>query len=390
MVNRKELIEKLDVIPTTRLQAAAFKATLRLHLWFTGRTHELMLDFTDRARGVILKAGGSDQILDAAKAYGAQSDLLRLWSDTWTQWQAEFQQARREAARIAFGVQAASHMRLVASEVEKLKVESYRSDPSTFNMQPVTESKVTDGVYDPQLRILLQVAEDYLYGDGLNLSGRIWQIDREAREQMNLILLNGIASQKSAWDIAQELEALLGAGKDCPRWTSTRLYDRTKTEIAAGDVTGLIRGEDCAGQGVSYNALRLARTEIQKMHALATDRLMAQQPWVEQEKVNLSAAHPETDICDDVVAGGEDGQGIYPKGEIELPLHPNCLCYKTAVLMDREQFVSQMRDWLNGGSWAEMDAYAEELGAPIDADLTPAMINIAVWLFSDELDDWMK
>lgn len=388
------MIERLDNIPTTRLQAAAFKAVLRLHLWFTGRTHELMLDFTDRARGVILKAGGRDQILDAAKAYGVQSELIRMWGDAWSEWQATFQQARREAGRIAFGVQAVSHGRLVASSVGQMVEEGIASRRSTplapYQGQAMTESRVTDGVYDPQLRILLEVAEQYIYGDGLTLDGRIWQIDREAREQMNLILLNGINSQKSAWDIAQELEMLLGAGQDCPRWTSTRLYDRTKKEIAAGDVTGLIRGEDCAGQGVSYNALRLARTEIQKMHALATDRMMAQQPWVEQEKINLSAAHPEADECDDVVAGGEDGKGIYPKGEIELPIHPNCLCYKTAVLMDRDQFVNQMRDWLNGGSWTEMDAYADQLGVPLDTDLTPAAIQLAVWLFSDELDDWMR
>lgn len=384
-MKRDELFALLDKVPTSRLQAGAWKATLRLHVWMTGRTHELMLDFGSRARALILKAGGGDGVIDTAGMYVLQTDLLRAWGDAWSQWQADFQTARSEAARIAFGVQAVGHMRLVAPLMQV-------QERVTSNQLPaISESKVTDGVYDPQLRILLSVAEQYIYGDGLTLDGRIWQIDRDSRDTMNQILMNGIVNQKSAWDLANELEQFLGAGQDCPRWTSTRLYGRTKSEIASGDATGLLRGDECDGRGVSYKALRLARTEIQKIHSLATDRMIAQQPWVEKEKINLSAAHPEPDECDDAAYGGEDGQGIYAKGEIELPFHPNCLCYKTAVLIDREQFVSQMRGWLDGSQpWSEMDNYANQLGVPLDSDLMPAALNLAVWMFSNELEDWMK
>ena len=378
-MNQADLLEMLDKVPTSRLQAGAWKATLRLHTWMTGRTHELMLDFGSRARALLLKAGGADGEINATVMYGVQTDLLQMWSDVWSQWQADFQMARRESAKIAFGVQAISHMRLIVPAV----IQERR------HATLMEESKITDGVYDPQLRILLTAAEQYIYGDGMTLDGRIWQIDRETRELMNQVLMNGIVNKKSAWNLAQDVEQFLGAGQNCPRWTSTRLYGRTKSEIASGDATGLLRGDECDGRGVSYKALRLARTEIQKIHSLATDRMMAQQPWVEQEKINLSAAHPTQDECDDAVNGGENGDGIYPKGTIELPFHPNCLCYKTAVLMDRQLFANKINSWLNGGDWAEMDTYAQNLGVPLDTDLSPAAINLAVWLFSNELDDWM-
>ena len=113
-MKREELFNLLDKVPTARLQAAAWKATLRLHVWMTGRTHELMLEFGTRARGLILKAGGADGVIDATGMYGVQSEMLRTWGDIWSQWQADFQQARREAAKIAFGVQAVGHARLVA------------------------------------------------------------------------------------------------------------------------------------------------------------------------------------------------------------------------------------------------------------------------------------
>lgn len=167
-------------------------------------------------------------------------------------------------------------------------------------------------------------------------------------------------------------------------------------------MTGLITGSNCDGQGVSYNALRLARTEIQKAHALATDRVMRNSPWVEKEKVNLSAQHPEADICDDVVSGGEEGEGIYEKGEIELPLHPNCLCYKTAVLMAEKDFTKQLSSWVKGGPstapggsaqdfGGAMDDYARFLGVEpdevIETNLSKdsSLVMLGVWLFGEAL-----
>jgi hypothetical protein len=382
---QEDLIGKLDAIPLGRIYQASFKALMRLQVYFTGRTHELMLEFRDKAQGAVLRKGGRDNVLDASSAFGVQSAWMQLWGDTWTNWSSEFQQIRRESARIAFGVQAVSHDRLVASQI----VTEGRSIAATLQ-----ESNVTDGVYDPQLRILIGVADEYLHGDSMNLSGRIWRIDREARDGINAVLLNGIQKGDSAWNIAKQLEEFLGAGNDCPRWTSTRLYGRTKKDIASGDTTGLLSGNACDGSGVSYNALRLARTEIQKIHGLATDRMMKQQPWVREEQIHLSAAHPETDICDKTIAEGRDEQGIYEVGEIILPLHPNCLCYKTAVLMPQDEFTSKMNDWLKGGQWREMDQYANELGIPPNefgtTDLMPAALNLAVWLFSDELQEFLK
>jgi len=155
---------------------------------------------------------------------------------------------------------------------------------------------------------------------------------------------------------------------------------------------GLLSGKSCDGSGVSYNALRLARTEIAKMHALATDKMMAAQPWVEKEQVHLSAAHPEHDECDDVVEGGENGEGIYPKGEIELPIHPNCFCYKTAVLMDQKEFTSRLRGWMRGETeWVGLDQYARELGIDtLDSSVSGGAAALAVWLLSNDLTEWLK
>ncbi len=375
-MNKQKMLDQLANIPVGRLQSASFKAVLRLHVYFTGLTHQAMLDFGARAQAILLMNANSDGTLATQAALQAQTQLLTAWSDAWAEWRGQLFKARSEAARIAFGVQAVSHDRVVRPVVIGNEV------TESLALQ---ESSIVDGVYDPQLRILLDAAENYLYGDGMTLSGRLWRIDRETRDGINAVLMSGITKGDSAWTIARNLEQYLGAGADCPRWTTTRLYGRTKSEIAAGDATGLLRGDACVGSGVSYNALRVARTEIQKIHSLATDRMMRQQPWIEKEKVNLSAAHPEHDICDETVEGGEDGEGIYPVGTINLPLHPNCLCYKTAVMMDRDQFTSQLKGWLNGGSFPEMDEYAQNLGVDLNTSLAPAAVNLAVWMFGEDL-----
>ncbi len=382
----EKLISQLDSIPLGRMYQASFKAVVRLHLYFTGRTHEMMLEFSEKAQRLIIKnavpMGGTgdkgqgigDRGLDGTSGYVVQTELLKLWGEAFKEWADELEKVRVEAASIPFGVMAVMHERMIVPIVEGQKSK--------------VEEAIEDGVFSPQLTILLNAAGEHLYGDSLNLSQRIWRIDREIRDGINSVLMNGISNSSSAWDIAQQLEQYVGANADCPRWTSTRLYSRTKKEIAAGDRGGLLSGTECDGRGVSYNALRLARTEIQKAHALATDRVLMSQPWVEQEQIHLSAAHPEKDICDEVVDGGEKGEGIYDVGEIELPLHPNCLCYKTAVLMAEKEFTSRLRGWMDGtGEWSEMDEYESAIGGQLSASILPNAINLAVWLFgnSDQL-----
>ncbi len=370
-----KLIARLDEVALGNLDKASFKALLRLQVYFTGRTHELMIQFGKRAQEILLKNGDADGLLDGARGFRAQTDLLKTWGDVFVQWSNEFMAARREAVSLPYGVLAVRHERLVRPVI---------SDQSS-----VISESIDDGVFKPQIDILLNAAAEHLYGDSLNLSARIWRVEGEGRDAINRVIMQGIADGDSAWNIAKKLEQFLGAGRDCPRWTSTRLYGRTAADKSAGDTTGLLSGNDCDGSGVSYNALRLARTEIQKAHALATDKAMAAQPWVTAQQFNLSRTHKETDECDDVAKGGEKKDGVYPVGTIEIPLHPNCFCFMTAALMDEKEFTSSLNGWLNGESWPEMDDYAEEIGWDGLGDPAPSLLasafSLAVWLFGEDL-----
>ena len=370
-MKNNELISRLDEVALGSLDKASFKASLRLQVFFTGRTHELMLQFGKDARAVLVDYGGADGILDGSSGFQAQTRLLKMWGDTFKTWLDEFLRARREAVSIPYGVLAVRHERLVRSVIS--------------DQLSVISEAIVDGVFKPQIEMLLTAAGEMYYGDSLNILARIWKIDGDGRDAINRVLMQGIADGDSAWNIAKKLEQFLGAGQDCPRWTSTRLYGRTASDKSAGDTTGLLSGNDCDGRGVSYNALRLARTEIQKAHALATDKLLAAQPWVEKEQCHLSASHPEADECDDVISNGENREGIYPVGTIAYPLHPHCFCYKTAMLMDEKAFTDKMNGWLNGESWSEMDGYKSMIGGDMNVSLMSNAWSLAVWLFGDDL-----
>src|SRR3972149_4619644 len=110
---QRDIIKKLDKIARGPMYQASYKAVIRLQLFFTGRTHELILEFGDKAQALILKRAGKDQVLDGMSGYIEQTEMLKMWGDVFSQWQEDLQAVRGEAASIPFGVLAVMHERLV-------------------------------------------------------------------------------------------------------------------------------------------------------------------------------------------------------------------------------------------------------------------------------------
>jgi len=370
------MAKKLSEIPTSKLQAAQIAALARIHLWVTGEIHLRINDFTRQARAILIKRADGDGVFDGASSYQAQIEILRAWGDVQSEILKLMQAGMRQAARLPFALLAEEHQRRFA-DLPKMVSEA--------------QGSAYAGWVEQQFRMLIDQANTRVL-NGLNLSGRVWRFDRETREDINTLIVQAITSKQDAWSLAKDLEKYLGSSQDCPRWTSSRLYGLTKSDIASGDLQGLVTGDACDGQGVAYKALRMARTEIQAIHADATTRQLAASPWVQKERIVLSTGHPEPDICDDVINEGDDGKGIYEVGSITLPLHPQCLCYKVAVSMSDDEFVANMRGWLdNSQAWPEMDAYSANVGGT-SANLAAenAALNTWLWGTEKELEKVMK
>lgn len=374
----------LNDIPLEQVHLAQQAALVRLQLFVVGEIHRLVLNVTDVAVEALRK-GSQTEPLSPVMVRQVRQNTLNAWAGFVEEYTRLMGAGMYIAAAFPFGSLATMHHHLVVPVVGEF-VES-RWPRAVGRWRSLTEKEVPrapDGVFRPQLEQVIQGVYKRVYDDGLNLSGRIWRMDAQTRKGIDQVIYTALAKGWSAWDTAEQLEKYLGAGRDCPRWTRDRLFSLEKKDIAGGDRTGLITGSECDGQGVAYNALRLARTEIQAAHHAANDLVFQKMPWVTEEQIALSPAHAEVDECDEVVEGGREGKGVYPKGEIKLPLHPHCMCYKLAVLMDNDEFIDRLRGWMgNTAEWVEMDAYSDMIGGNSFVDLAQNGVAILMdyWLW---------
>lgn len=149
----------------------------------------------------------------------------------------------------------------------------------------------------------------------------IWEIEEGMRRMLSQTVAKGIAQGKSAFDIAKDIEPYLRM--DSASWAR---YKRETDEI--------VKGVRMRRSRISYEATRLARTEINHAYREANYMAAERAPWVKGVRWRLSGSHRIYDICD--IWAYRDrfglGRGIYPPMETPRD-HPNGLCYTTNELV---------------------------------------------------------
>jgi hypothetical protein len=186
----------------------------------------------------------------------------------------------------------------IADEVAAIMQEE-TNDLLVENLRP---DVVADFTQVP--REVLNWAADRQDREGLKLSANIWA-DNQIN-QIETVLLAGVARGESARDLSLKLEQfVLGGGQGM-------------------------------GDSIRSKAMRLARTEINNSYWEARRMSSELSPVVQGIKWELSARHPEWDVCD--YLSKQDlyglGPGVYPPELLPPKPHPNCLCYSIDVLRD--------------------------------------------------------
>ena len=169
--------------------------------------------------------------------------------------------------------------------------------------------------------------------NGLYLSDRIWSKSQKYRKNMTDIIQSAVAEGQDCVKTARALEEYVLKGKK----TLASEYPSMMTRI----------GNRVPGN-VSYEALRLARTEMTAAYGEATLSAAKISPSCSGIKYILSASHPKPDICDDITGTDKRGLGIgvYPTDGAPLyPFHPCCLCIVTTVNERPEDFVQRLKRW---------------------------------------------
>lgn len=347
-----------------RLQHVAIS---RLTLYMAAQIHVMLGELQTWLLTQVRQATDTDGNVEMAQLSAMLPALDTKWHRIVGDYTTLLQRARTQAGDIAFTPLWQRHNAFFPTALDRIQ-EAFT--PSTNDWQQLA------AMWLRRRNAALQVAQQRVWSDGLSLSQRLWRLDNGGLSQIRATIAQGMAERTSAVRLAQELELCLGADMDMPRWAYARLNQMTASERAT-DASGLLHDQVHRTQGVAYNALRLARNEIQYANHAVTSDIARNFPGITGRWVRLSPAHPKSDICDSVAAGGP-----YPKDYNDLPLHPMCMCRYEEAMMDPKQFAANVRGWLQNDN-DFLNDYVNWLGlrqlAPMPATLQ-ALDAMALWL----------
>lgn len=225
----------------------------------------------------------------------------------------------------------------------------------TSNMLRVAEAVVDDSLkldkemgfggimtkqfYIPQ-DVVVIVTSGELYKGKWSLSGAIWSTNQKQLNDINSVVAKGIAGNKSAYEIAKDLERYVNpsARKD---WNWSKVYPNTNKKI-------------------DYNAQRLARTMVSHAYQESFVECTKDNPFIESYRWLASGGDRMCPVCEE-----RDGQ-IYSKDDLPMD-HPNGMCtFEVVIEKSYEEIGRELADWVNGEGDPELNAqidnYADSLG----------------------------
>ncbi|MFZ5939044.1 MAG: hypothetical protein ACOYXB_00595 [Bacteroidota bacterium] len=191
------------------------------------------------------------------------------------------------------------------------------------------------------------------YSGTLNLSSRVWNLEKNNLEIIKQFIRQAVAKGESAQSLSRNLKQLLN--------NPEALFRRVR------DKEGLLRLSSRAkayhpGQGVyrsaHQNAMRLAGTEISRAYRMAENNRWSQNPMVVGKLIRPSQTnHPIRDICDDL-------KGNYPKDFVWGGWHPQCRCMALPILRTEEELNEYEDKLLSGEDLPETPSRNEVTKTP--------------------------
>jgi SPP1 gp7 family putative phage head morphogenesis protein len=175
-----------------------------------------------------------------------------------------------------------------------------------------------------------------VYGGNWSLSGAVWSNVSKAQSDISKIVAEGVAGNKSAYEIAKSLETYVNPSAK-KEWNWSKVYPGTSKKV-------------------EYNAQRLARTLVAHAYQQSLERVCKKNPFVDGY-IWQSGGGPRTcPICAD-----RNGKK-YAKGDLPLD-HPNGRCTFIADLTgSMDDVASRLADWVQGKDDPELDEWCTDLG----------------------------
>lgn len=175
-----------------------------------------------------------------------------------------------------------------------------------------------------------------LYAGNWTLSSRIWGMEKKVMKDINTVIAEGIAANKSAYDIAKDLEKYVDpkAKKD---WNWSKVYPGTNRKV-------------------DYSAQRLARTMVSHAYQFSFVESTKDNPFITKYKWISSHDKRVCPICKE-----RDGK-LFDKDKLPLD-HPNGRCTFVSVFnKSATQISDEMAAWVKGkeGDFPKIDEYMKK------------------------------
>lgn len=181
-----------------------------------------------------------------------------------------------------------------------------------------------------------------LYSNGKGLSERIWNTGKIQDKNIQDIIIQGRLQGLGAVKLGALLEAYTN--------NSSGAWVNACKKLGAGYASQITKA------GVSYEALRLARTTITHTAQVALITSSKFNPFIEGLQWHTSNGGR---VCNDCAS--KNGV-IYNKNEVPFD-HPNGMCYQTAVITkDTKEIASEIRNWVHGAENPALDTWAKQMG----------------------------
>lgn len=173
-----------------------------------------------------------------------------------------------------------------------------------------------------------------LYEEGWSLSKAIWGDSKKKSHDIDQIVAAGIAANKSAYEIAKDLEAYVNPEAKKP-WDWSKVYPGTSKKV-------------------DYNAQRLARTMVSHAYQQSLLASTKYNPFVKGYRWRSAHTHRTCEICNE-----RDGK-IYSAEDLPLD-HPNGICTFLVEIDDLNDVADRLGDWANGAKDPELDRWMKYL-----------------------------
>lgn len=172
-------------------------------------------------------------------------------------------------------------------------------------------------------------------GSKWTLSKAIWQDSKKFKVDIQTVIAQGVAQNKSTFAIAKDIEKYVNPKAKKP-WDWSKVYPGTRKKV-------------------DYNAQRLARTMVSHGYQQSMVTTTKNNPFVEGYIWHSVFAHGRTcEICKE-----RDGQ-FYEKGKLPLD-HPNGLCYWDCQIPELNSVADRLADWVNGKKDRQLDTFAKSI-----------------------------